>query len=511
MHTQFGPSSRSMISVDRLEDVLSKYPDEATLCTLPIPVGIQIQLFYGSFEFEAAFYSHDRETIDITGVVQLTRAIPTILSGDFLTETHKIGDIDISGVLYLEKEVFLNINKTLAQSGRPTFYRMESAIQYILTSGEFAEHLGFAPNWSAAIASMDCITSYSELIQLLWLEFADGWAIPKTTTVKLLENVRSEYLVWQNWTRKSPIALRSLAIFADRIQHNRSHISSDSQVVVEIGMVEEDKDVLLTNISLEPDRFGRIRPKVETSSTYPSEHDHRRISLEDIDDLLRRDYARGDRVAVTYIGTLPILGKVLMKRGARQLNTLLPSTCPCCSTKLVHDRSRQFHCTNPHCTSVVIERLVYACSPSVLNLPFSRHAIMYFVRDCRMVDDLASLLHLSYGRLMQYYDPEHIDHIKKSCRHRLSVVRYDAPTKEDVQDMVFRFLMALSITGLFKNNVKRLLAAFIAGKWEWRDLPEILTDPGVLKSYGIYFLDAVIIAREAKVRLAELDALARDM
>lgn len=511
MYTQLGPSSRPMTSIDLLEDVLSKYPDETVLCTLPIPVGIQIELFYGSFEFESAFYTHDRETLDITHIVQLTRAIPTILSGDFLTETHKVGDIDISGVLYLEKCALAKINKTLAQSGRQTFHRAETAILYILSSGEFAELLSFSPNWSSAIARMDCITSYYELIQLLWLEFADGWAIPTLTSVKLLENIRSQYQTLLVWSKTAPMALRSLAVFADKIGHGSRRTSSESQVITEIGMIEDDKDAIITNISLEPDRFGRIRPRIETDATYPSEYDHRRTSLEDIDDLINRNYARGDQIAITYIGTLPILGRVLKKRNPKTLNTLLPGVCPCCSLKLLQNRTRQLYCTNVHCASVVIERLVYACSPSVLNLPFSRHAISYFVRDCHLVDDLASLLHLSHSQLMQYYDLEHIDHIEKSCRRRLELVKQAAPEKEEVQDMVFRFLVALSLPGLYKNNVRRLVRAFVAEKWEWGELPEILTDAGMLKSFGIYFLDAFMIAREAKNRLTELDALVRDM
>lgn len=511
---------KSTISIDKLEDALADIPDDTELLVLELPQGIQIDLFYGSFEFEAGFYSMGEETVEITHVLQNSGCIPQIFTGNILNNINEKlipdnGNIDVSGILYVPNDRFDAINIELAKSGRQTFAHKESLLQHIITHCEFVDELAFQPNWSYALSRLPHMEKYSRLLDVLTLlDFEESNRLICNT--KTLENIRSFYLsqIEKNVSRydvhdnEYSKCMKSIIIARGNIIRSNSYDIS-SQFITEISYIKEQKEIQIEDIQLQPDRYGRIRPTFVVDNIHKHDFEFRRFELPNIDVLRLKNYENGDIVRVKFITNSPILGDIITKSNREQQRHDV-TKCMSCGSHTVKYKG-DYCCNNVNCKKTRLYQLLFTCSKSCLDIPALHwDSLDYFVNE-NILSTLSSLLNVDRIKLHQYYDTDVVNLIKQRTKDIKRLLYRDNVDPIKKKQLIYNILKSLCLRGLYPINAKRLAQAFFQDGWSSiSSLPLILSDYGFLKSVGIPYDDAQIIVLDSQRRMVEIDTLARE-
>lgn len=277
----------------------------------------------------------------------------------------------------------------------------------------------------------------------------------------------------------------------------------------------KDYQVQITKISIDPDRFGRLHPVIWF---YPIPHAAQSISrvhLSSIDQLLARGYAVGDQVHLSIVGDYPFLGRIILRvrDEDRWPLTTVPDYCHHCQRPLVM-RDGQRYCREVSCPQTIYARLTYGVR--ALGLPFRREDISYLVWYRELVQDLPSLLFITAEDLAgdtdegaSYFDKDEAEAlVEQTQEHVADLLNPHEPEMRFATQNTI--LDALSISGLYRADRRKLADHLYRGHWDWTNLPEIMTNPADLRRCGIAKADALAIARTARDRITELDGLARD-
>jgi hypothetical protein len=147
----------------------------------------------------------------------------------------------------------------------------------------------------------------------------------------------------------------------------------------------------------------------------------------------------------------------------------------------------------------------------VLDLPLCKNALVYVFWGCELVDDLPTLLFLDTPGLEgECYDRTESEMIVSALRTRVDQLFGRNCSRETQLDVQGRILDALSLTGLYTRDRRKLHQRLKRRAWDWGDLAYVLTDTTFLRSSDITPEDARNIARHARHRALELDTLARE-
>ena len=273
---------------------------------------------------------------------------------------------------------------------------------------------------------------------------------------------------------------------------------------------QDEYQVTLTRITAEPDRFGRFSPVVWFTPILRHQRQIVRISLPQMHDVRKNDYAVGDTVLLRLSGEYPILGHHLHRQNSDTRGHIDFEYCGPCSDKLII-MNGNYYCPDMtrSCPRVSYAILGYAMRPEVLDLPLTKIRDVLLQNELQM--DLPTVLYLDEEQLVEggFCDWKEGAPIADKLRQRTVQLFGNCPLdmKLLVQD---RTLDALSINGLYRDDRRRLQANLHQGRWEWNNLPTVMTDIQFLRGCGIRTQDALTIAQNALTRSEELDALARE-
>lgn len=273
-------------------------------------------------------------------------------------------------------------------------------------------------------------------------------------------------------------------------------------------------EVAINHIAADPDRFGRLRPTILFDATQNHQnHYQQQTQLNNFDELNKRNYAVGDLVELRFFGAHPQLGRILRpaSRDNREPFNAALTYCRHCQQPLVQ-RYGQLHCPGENCPLTAFARLLHACAPSVLDLPFGRDTLEYLVWGDELVTTFASLFFLEPEHFRQngLHDYADIDVIVGAVRNRLDQL-HGRGYSETVQRIAqLRFLDALSIPGLHSKNLRRMTETLANRAWHWGELASVLTDTTALCQFDIPISDVRAITTHARERIMELDSIARD-
>jgi len=271
-------------------------------------------------------------------------------------------------------------------------------------------------------------------------------------------------------------------------------------------------DVRINHIAIDPDRFGRLHPVVFFSATPHHGQIVQQAHLKSLQDLKQRNYAVGDLIELHFVGSHPILGKILVpaKPTDRRLVSTEPLLCKSCHLKLFYHNGQPY-CPDYNCPWSVYARTLYATQPHVLDLPFGSETLNYLIWGQEYLTDFPSMLFLEPKTAFEGILGDHeIEIITDALKRRLDQL-FGRGFSPEVQNLAqYRFLDAFSIPGLHRTNLKRLRAGLRQAQWVWNDLPHVLTDVTMLRSLGISKSYVVTILKYASERIMELDALSRE-
>ena len=276
--------------------------------------------------------------------------------------------------------------------------------------------------------------------------------------------------------------------------------------------------VEIRTIEIIPDRFGRLYPNIVVVITDTDTKCHLNIPLS-IDDLIKLDYQEGDIVELSFVGRIPRLGRVIKsiwdptihsKYSAASLMSNKNNRCNYCTYPLIV-RNRECYCDNPTCYFKNIAKLEYACHSSVLNLPVDPFNLsIWYTHVCEDVAaPVTTLLTTERNVLSCINDnPDEMDYLADLfvTRHnQLYGYAYSSKIQNFTQG---RFIDALSLRGLYQNNITDLQRGLAQNRWRWSDLPDILTDTKHLQKYDISSRNARDIKQSALIGIDEITSFA---
>lgn len=525
-----GMSRHRPTTFECIQHAVSSLPDDTSLCTNVVHDGVRVQLVYENFVLCRIY----RETGDCREITErVISCVPNFIENDYLHSACN-GDFDLSGTLWAPEPAFVAINRFRQQSGssayNDTLTIVEDHLNGLYDTIKAGGWFLFTPTWSATLIGRSLFATYEDFLDVM----ASDFLVPDhiTTTTRTMHHVvdlfkperDNQYTitqesVMQHHTPGSPQNLLISNNDLSRIVGPLAH-KPTNQVSL-FKMDRESSFAQIKNINIEPDRFGRLHPKIyfdnfSIRSEWPIE-----IPLNTIDDLLREDYRVGDVVEIKFVGVIPHIGRVLLREEDpkfddkkqtinHELGLWHAMECVWCHGPLTQ-KHVSLYCDNPSCDLVNYARVQYACSPGSLDLPIHPHGLNYI---CSHVINptetpIIDVLNLGRAELSEIVEDDCVDEALAMLNNRHCLLHGNGHPIE-IQALAQRkFLDALSLQGLYRTNVDHLQKQLMEQRYRWQDLHHVLTDPRILTRYGVSPRDARDIAQAAMLRSEEVQAFSR--
>lgn len=503
-----------VIPASYLNKRLLSLKEDESLCTIVLPRGVQVQLFYENFTLTRVFLmdGSDRD-------VPVTQcSLPRHLECDYLQSTTS-GDFDICGRLWITQTQLHVINARQTMGHQSPYTTPEAAIMALLVGPpQWHMALCFTPNWSYTLFEQGVFATYTEFIDALCgdFELEPAHEIPMANRAEIVAIYAAAHGYQDDLLHISGALAEALVILRNHLPA-RGHdpmITPADLLVAQVPFGRDTIEGIIDDISLEADRFGWLRPRVTLISTETEDEDPIDTLLPDIAYLKERQYRVGDRLSMTRIAHLTILGDILDNAQQPHIPLTTPKTCPCCTTPLVSDAHRM-RCPNPSCLNVLYRRLCYACHEHVLDLPLDQSGLLWWFYDqsdqypiptARRVIDL---LNLERTALEIYFPDDEVEHILSTLHQRRKQLRGETAWHGVQRIARGRLLDALSIPGLYPRHIHHILTYLDTHRRAWSDLADVLTDGGVLLKIGIPKAEGRSISMDALRRYDELKEVGR--
>ena len=509
---------KERISIERLHDEVADLPESTIVCAAVIPKGIPVCLSYGNFVLER-IHTNSGSDIDITDL--LFSYVPRMIEDEYIRASCN-GDFTIEGILWISKEHLIKVNDKLRSLGHRIYPDGKTAVTKFLerdTPIPFDDMLFVSPIWSVELIAESFFACHSEFLMTLRSDFALPTHL--TTSVRAIDNVISFYEQLRQYspdsgehsTSQQTPDPESVIIYNDDITSLRDNPQGNitPRVIAEIELEKPRLTIEIDSIIVGPDRLGRMHPTVHLYETSIDENELVSISIPSIPDLLAANYKENDIVELNFTSYIPRLGKIIkssrnnyIPNGLKEVNN---KRCSACGTALMQSNNN-LYCENPECEETNFNRLLYACRKDVLDLPLSKTDITYLLPRIfeSAITPIVELLNTNIDMLSSVIGEEKaLSFITSSGKRHLQL--YGCGYSRTVQCVVQeRFIDALSLRGLFRSDLKKLRIGLENNKWEWKDLPNLLTDPYELCKLFISPQDSNTIVRSAKNRIEEVIA-----
>jgi NAD-dependent DNA ligase len=508
---------KKTISITHIRNAVSGLPEETDLCVMFLPKGIPVQLHYEDFALARGF-TMDATCQEITHILE---AIPQNLENDYLWSATR-GDFDLCGQLWISPAALYDINRRRNRVGFQSYHSIEDAIQSLLRHNKQSyavkSALFFTPTWSHQLLGDSAFATYDNFLSVLDCNFIiedrQRLTVGTINTLNAIYEEKSGYNDARSTLAFDEPKLEGLVVYKNDLVNSRfekAWIAGDGRddvILAGVRFEPESMEAVLSVVSIEPDRFGRLRPVIGFEDRIHRTDTLFWTSLPTIEDLQQHGYDQGDVVDVTYTAEIPRLGKILRKSTDTDRSPWNQTLhCESCTGRLV-ERHGQRYCGNEWCQSTTLYRILYACTPTVLDLPIDRDDAEWLCLSVGFPLTLPTLLTLGREEFNEIVSNTDVDLILRAlCARRNQLHGIGYPS--DVQSLAqTRFLDALSLNGLHRTNSRRLQKGLSAQDWLWTDLEQVLTHHPTLRGFGISRRDAQEIVDHTNRRREEIQAYA---
>lgn len=165
----------------------------------------------------------------------------------------------------------------------------------------------------------------------------------------------------------------------------------------------EEQATVVRDIVWTVGRTGNVTPTAVMDPVQLAGTTVSRASLHNPDYLREKDIRLGDTVYLHKAGDIiPEISRVdLKKRPADSQPYQVPTTCPVCSSDLVHlDDEVALRCVNPMCPAQIKEGLAHFASRNAMNIDGLGPKIIQQLWDKELVHDVADLYSLTHDQLL---------------------------------------------------------------------------------------------------------------
>ena len=382
--------------------VTKEAADAEWLCELKID-GLAINLRYEKGVLTKALTRGNGITgEDVTLNVKTIKELPLELKGKNVPEL-----IEVRGEVYFPLNAFKELNDSLEESGKPTFANPRNAAAGSLRQKDprvtASRPLSILVHGIGASATE--FANQSDAYELL-----KTFGFPTSNYFKVL-NSRAE-------------VSKFITNFAEHRHDLEYEIDG---VVIKVNQVELQKRLGVTSrapkwaiaykyppeevvtklldIQVSVGRTGRVTPFAVMEPVVVAGSTVTHATLHNSQEVIRKGVLIGDYVVIRKAGDVipEVLSAVVEKRTGKEINFVMPTTCPDCGTKLVEQTEGDvdLRCPNAQsCPAQLRERLYYIGSRAALDIEVLGYEAANALLDAKIINDESELFELSEKKLM---------------------------------------------------------------------------------------------------------------
>lgn len=314
---------------------------------------------------------------DVTENIKTIKDIPLKLKG-----TNYPNLIEIRGELFLEKNDFLKLNKSLEEKKKFSNPRNAAA---------------------GSIRQLD--KSVTESRPLKFIAHGIGLNTKKYFNLNDIYNDMHQWGIKMNSNNKIIKNLESLKDYYNKINDNRSNLPYDIDgIVYKINNIELQKRLgyvgknprwaiaykfksekvttKIKKIDIQIGRTGAITPVARLEPVNIGGVIVTNATLHNFDEISQKDIRENDIVEIKRAGdVIPKILRVVSKGSKRKNIFLTPKKCPACDESLIKDEDESIlRCSNYYnCKAQLIERIIHFVSKQALNIDgFGEKQIKFF-------------------------------------------------------------------------------------------------------------------------------------
>ncbi|WP_286136896.1 NAD-dependent DNA ligase LigA [Philodulcilactobacillus myokoensis] len=316
-------------------------------------------------------------------------------------------NIEARGECYMPKKSFLTLNQYRDQNGESVFANPRNAaagsLRQLNPAVTARRHLSTFMYNVADYNDLKTNTQSGLLEELRELGFTIN---PNYEVAHNMDDIDRYVTKCTEQRSKLPYGIDGIVIKTNRLdlQMKIGHTVKDPKWAIAYKFPPEVVQSKVLGIDWTVGRTGIVTPTAKMNQVVLAGSRVSRASLHNPDYLKEKDIRIGDTVNLHKAGDIipEISEYVPEKRPSNSKPYPIPVKCPSCGAKLVHlDGEVALRCINPKCPAQLIEQMNHFASRNAMDIDGLGPKIVHQLFDKNMVEDVASLYHLTHDQLMQ--------------------------------------------------------------------------------------------------------------
>jgi len=160
----------------------------------------------------------------------------------------------------------------------------------------------------------------------------------------------------------------------------------------------------LISVSVSVGRTGVLTPNAELEPVFVSGATIRQATLNNFEDVARKDVRLGDRVQIKRAGeVIPfVIGPLVEARSGAEMPITPPTVCPFCQSPVAHTEGEvAYYCSNPRCPERVAREIEYFASKGGLDIEGLAEKGIRQLLEKGLIQDEADLFRLTPEQLAE--------------------------------------------------------------------------------------------------------------
>ena len=366
--------------------------------------GLGVALLYERGRFvRGATRGDGRVGEDITPNLRTIRSIPMVLRGALAAAAV----VEVRGEVFMPREEFAKLNRTLEEAGTPTFANPRNAaagavrqkdpavtarrpLDIFLYHVSRAAALGFSSHWDALEA----------------LRAAGFKTNPRAERCQNLDAVIAACERLERDRDTLGYDADGMVVKIESLEHQRrlGSTTHHPRWAIAFKFAARQATTMIEAIEVNVGKTGTLTPTAKLTPVELAGVTIRNVSLHNEDEIRRKDIRVGDTVLVERAGdVIPyVVQVVLAKRPPDSQPFTFPSACPACGGFAFRPAGEAYwRCTNSACPAQLKERLRHFGSRRAMDIEHLGDSTIEQLVDTGQVKDFADLYQLTAEKVSE--------------------------------------------------------------------------------------------------------------
>ncbi len=325
--------------------------------------GLAVSLVYEQGRFVLAATRGDGEVgEDVTQNIKTIESVPLRLA---VPKGKRFPDrIEVRGEIYFPLKEFKQLNKKLAQEGKPLLANPRNAAAGSIRQLDPA----IAASRPLAFVAWDLFADLGQHTmeeQWQWMHDLGFRSVPHSKRCDSIEQIKRHWITLQKRRQKMNYWIDGMVVRVNDMElyQRLGVVGKTPRGLVAWKFPAEEASTTIKRIDWFVGRTGALTPVATVHPTWIGGTTVRHASLHNIDEIERLDVREGDTVILFKAGDIiPKIKQVLKElRMKNSHQARLPTHCPVCGSALERKKGEvAIYCSNKRCFSQDREQILYA-------------------------------------------------------------------------------------------------------------------------------------------------------